>query len=114
MRVGPTLAALAVVTALSGCVRTYWVKPGATPSEWEQVKAACLLEASRQVPVALTYRLQPGSSYTSTNCDKKGRSCSTYERVTPPTWQQEDTNAPLREQVTRGCFARNGWVEMTE
>lgn len=106
------IASLLLIISLSACAKpTYWVKPGATSAEWEQVKAACLLEGVREVPVATTYSLHPGSSYTTTNCDKKGQNCSTYETQTPPSYEQHDANAPLRDQVVRGCYARNGWTE---
>jgi hypothetical protein len=103
-----------VAFSLAGCVRTYWVKPNAGPGEWEQVKAACMLEGARTVPVVAAYEMQPGSSYATTSCDKKGQNCSTYDTVTPPSVHQYDANAGLRDQVVRGCFARNGWTEKTE
>jgi len=107
--------AAALALCLAGCIKpTVWTKPGATASEWEQVKAACLLEAAREVPVAPVYTLRPGHTSSSTHCDRKGQNCSVYETVTPPSWQQDDANAGLREQVARGCFARHGWVEQSQ
>lgn len=104
--------ALVCVCGVSGCApATYWDKPGAAPGEWDQVKANCLLEGMQKVPVAPVYTLVPGSSYSSTHCDKRGRGCSTYYTDTPPSMRQDDGNAELRDQVVRGCLARNGWVE---
>lgn len=100
---------LAVTLALSAC-GPRWVKPNAAPGEWEQVNAACQMEGVRQVPAAPAYRLEPGSTYTSTHCDHDHRNCSTYQTVNPPTWQAYDANEPLRDQVISGCYARNGWI----
>jgi len=117
MRHGARLAigAAAVALSLSGCfLTTRWVKPGATASDWEQAKAACMLEGAEKVPVVPVYTMRPGSSTTSRRCDKDGRSCTVSETVTPPSYAQSDANADLREQVARGCYARRGWVEVED
>ncbi|HXP97978.1 MAG TPA: hypothetical protein VN809_14780 [Telmatospirillum sp.] len=103
-----------VALSLSACARVSWVKPNAGAAEWEQTKAACMLEGAQRVPVAPAYAMQPGSSYTSTNCDNKGHNCTTYDTVTPPSVQQYDANAGLRDQVVKACFYRNGWTEKVE
>ena len=98
---------------LTACANhnTYWEKPNANQAEWEQTKATCMLEGANKVAVAPTYTMQPGSAYTSNSCDKHGKNCSTYDTFTPPTMQQQDANAPLRDQVIRACLSRNDWVE---
>jgi len=48
--------AVVVVASLTACANpytSYWDKPGASPGEWEQVKAACMLEGAREVPSRL-------------------------------------------------------------
>ncbi|SEH35438.1 hypothetical protein [Magnetospirillum fulvum] len=109
--VRPIFVAVGSALLLAGCVERYWEKPGGTPGEWEQVKAACMLEGAGKVPVVPVYVLDPGSSRTSHYCDKSRRNCTTYDTVTPPSYRQEDANADLRDQVVRGCFARHGWIE---
>lgn len=107
------LAAIMTVTAtMTACApTTYWDKPGATAGEWEQTKADCMLDGATKVPAAPVYVMTPGSSSSAVSCDKKGRNCSTYDTYSPPTMQQMDGNAALRDQVIRGCLARNGWTE---
>lgn len=100
---------LAGVLMLSAC-GPRWVKPNAVPGEWEQTNASCQVEAVRQVPAAPAYRLEPGSTYTSTHCDRDHRNCTTYQTVSPPTWQAYDANETLRDQVADGCYARHGWL----
>ena len=104
-------AAAIIVSALSACASPVWEKPNATPAEFEQVKAECLIEGAQRVPVAPVYTVTPASSFSSSSCDKKGHNCSSYSTSMPPTVQQQDANAPLRDQVVRSCFSRKGWLE---
>jgi hypothetical protein len=39
--------ALLLLLAITGCVRTVWVKPGATAEDFERDKAACRAETAR-------------------------------------------------------------------
>ncbi|MDE2020502.1 MAG: DUF2958 domain-containing protein, partial [Patescibacteria group bacterium] len=110
---GRLAMAATVAISLSACASPVWVKPGATPAEWEQTKADCLIEAAQRVPVKEVLVPVAGSSFSSQSCDKHGRNCSQYSTYTPPSIEQVDVNAPLRDQATRACFARKGWNEMT-
>lgn len=107
------VGAVVMALSLSACFpTTRWIKPGATTSDWEQTKASCMLEGAEKAPIVPVYTMRPGTAKTTRQCDKDGRTCTTTETVTPPSYTQSDANAALREQVVRGCYARRGWVEV--
>lgn len=99
-----------MLLACSACAfDPVWVKPGAGQSEMEQAKADCLLEAYRKVPENISYQLQPGSNYSSRNCNKQG--CTNVETFQPPHMTSFDKNADLRDQIMRGCMYKAGWAD---
>jgi hypothetical protein len=104
------MAAIAVclATTLNACANLSYQKAGGTAAEWQQVQASCQLEAARQVPHDYAIDIIPGFSSTSESCGKHG--CTTTSTFTPPEAVHVDQNVPLRDQVTRGCFARRGWT----
>jgi len=104
------IVALAVCLSvtLNACVS--YQKPGGTAAEWEQVKAACQLEAARQVRPDYTTRVEPGYTSSGRQCDKKGKNCQDTSTYTPPQDVRVDDNYTLRDQVTKGCYARHGWT----
>ena len=90
-----------------------WVKAGSTPSEFEQMKAECMLEGhDRVMPDKHRELVSGSSSWASGRC--KGWSCSAWGGHTPAQYEQVDKNAPLRNQVIKACFYRNGWTEFKE
>lgn len=98
------------VVPLLGCVHTVWVKPGATQAEFEQVKAACLVEGMQTVPPREHVEMVSGA-YSSGSSKCKGNRCSQSSYYSPPQYATVDDNAPLRNQVIRACLYRNGWTE---
>jgi hypothetical protein len=109
---GRLAIAATIAVSLSACASPVWEKPNATQAEWEQTKTDCLIEATQRVPVKDAFVPVAGSSSTSESCDRHGRNCTEYSSFTPPTIEQVDTNAPLRDQVARSCLTRKGWVEV--
>lgn len=101
-----------LLLGLAGCSRTVWQKPGATQSEYEQIKAACMLEGIRNVPQDnRTVLLSDGVQYTTDKCHK-GHECRTITHFTPPQYGVRDMNENIRDQVMRACMFRNGWTEV--
>lgn len=109
---GKLALAAAIIAQLSACANVYQ-KPGGTSAEFEQVSAACAVEAVQTVPVAPMLMEQRGERYVTRECDKKGRHCEEYSTFQPPGLAVVDGNAPVREQVKRGCLARHGWTPLT-
>lgn len=98
---------------LSACSRTVWQKPGAMQGDFEQAKAACMLEGLHNVPqdnrVVL---LSEGRRYTRDRC-RHDHDCLAITQYTPPQYGVRDMNTELRDQVVRACLYRNGWTEVT-
>ena len=106
------LILIATGFVLSACTQTVFVKPGAAPGEWQQTKAACLLEGAQKVPLPTAYYIEPASSYESTNCHNSR--CTSYSSFTPPSVQSVEQHSPLRDEVIKACLARNGWLEQEQ
>jgi hypothetical protein len=109
---GRLAIAASVAVSLSACASPVWEKPNATQAEWQQTKAECMIEAAQRAPAKDVLVPIAGSSFTSENCDKHGRNCIEYSSTTPPTVEQVDTNVPLRDQETKPCLTRKGWMEV--
>ena len=108
------LGLLAVTSVLlAGCASTHWEKFGGTQGEFEQMKAACMVEGHNNVPAKERTVLLSDGYYRQTNdCHKQG--CSTYGDYMPPRYGVVDENEDLRNQVVRACFYRNGWQEVED
>ena len=108
------IAALAVclTTTLAACAVApiQFAEVGGTPQQFAMDNASCELEAARQVPPAPVYNVNPGFSSNVESCHKK--QCSETALYLPPTVEVTDANAPLRNDVTRGCLGRKGWLEI--
>jgi hypothetical protein len=103
------VVSLFLLAFLMGCTRMVWVKNGATIGEFEQMKAACLLEGVDKVPYNTGLMLiteAPDTSYA--DCDDV-RDCRRRRDDKPRNYEIYDQNKSLREQVVRACFYRNGW-----
>jgi len=61
----------------------------------------CNNEAAR-VPVVLVPVYNPATYSNVSSCNKHG--CTEYGTYTPPSIQQEDINAPRRDQTRDTCF----------
>lgn len=100
---------------LAGCTQMVWVKPGATQSEFEQTKAACMMEAAKQVPQDnRTVLISQGRMTSTYQCKDKGNKSTCFETrgYAPPEYGVVDNNEGLRNQVYRACLFRNGWNEV--
>ena len=102
------LVAVSLSVTLTACIA--YQKPGGTAEEWEQVKAACQVEAAQQVRPNYTTTLNPESRSSSQKYNKKTKSYDTTSTYTPAEYVRVDENAALRDQVTKGCYARHGWT----
>lgn len=111
-KISAYIVVLTASLALSACSTTY-VKPGATPGEWEQDKAACMLQAMKEVPADNRYSLAPGQEYSSRDCAHGGKDCASYSTYTPPQIVTTDANADVRRAVFQACLAKRGWLEQT-
>lgn len=109
--VGRLAIAATVAVSLSACASPVWTKPNTTQGDWEQAKAECMIEAARAVPPREALVTVAGTAYSTQSCDKHRRNCTAYSSFTPPSVQQVDTNAPIREQAARACLTRKGWTE---
>ncbi len=104
-----------IALSLAGCASnsSYWLKPGATATQFQQIKTACLMEGAKQVPVALANEMNPGTSTVTRQCNRDGQNCVVTREDMPPTVTQYDANTGLRREVVRSCLARNGWTLST-
>ena len=104
------MAAIAacISISLNACANLSYQKLGGTEGEWEQVKAACQVEAAREIPPDYAIQIVLGYSSSSESCGKHG--CTSYSTFTPPEAVRIDQNTPLREQTVIGCYARHGWT----
>jgi len=106
------LLCLIVALSLVGCSRTVWQKQGAFQGEFEQAKAACLLEGHDRVPQDnRVYLMSEGRRYSKDKC-KNDKDCTVTTQYAPPQYGVHDQNDDLREQVVRACLYRNGWNEV--
>jgi len=112
LRALPTVCAV-LPFALSGCIER-WEKPGATPQEFDAMKASCISRAYARFPprvreIALT------GAYTApiqTSCSEYGYNvaCSqTGGQYIAPITTTVDDNQYARNQDTRACFYESGW-----
>lgn len=109
---GRAVLALAGALLLSGCVHTVWQKPGASQSDYEQIKSVCMMEGHDRVPQDnRTYMVSEGHTYMRDKC-KNDRDCASTAQYTPPQYGVYDQNEDLRNQVVRACMYRNGWNEV--
>ena len=110
---GFVFSAVLVCVSLSGCARTTWVKPGATKGDFEQIKAACMIEGARNIPQDNRVELVSGGhSYSSSKCKSNGTKCTSSSGYSPPRYATVDNNSGLRDQVYKACLYRNGWQEV--
>jgi hypothetical protein len=114
-RAGLYLTLYITVTALAACAPqpVTYAKSGAVPGEWEQDRAACMMEAAQKVPANNQYAVIPGSDYVARNCNHSGKDCSAYDSYSPPQLQTTDTNSDLRQAVFQACLAKRGWIVAT-
>lgn len=111
IRLFPVL--LVVLTALLGGCAEEWVKPGATPVQFEGEEARCLADAYRRFPPAEVRELVSEAYYMAPDirCDSNGRNC--YRKppeYIPARFQTRDTNDPPRNADVRACLFRRGWT----
>lgn len=100
---------------LSACATPVtYAKNGAAPGEWEQDKAACMLQAVKEVPADNRYSFAPGQEYSSRSCANGHKDCSSYSNFTPPQLVTTDANDDVRRAVFQGCLAKRGWVPQTQ
>lgn len=101
-----------LVLLLAGCVTTQWEKPGATQSEYEQIKAVCMMEGMQRVPrVERMVQVSDGYYSEGRNCQERG--CSRSGSYSPPRFEMVDENDEMRNQIVKACFYRNGWQLVT-
>lgn len=110
----PGFASLLPLLMLGGCVHTLWVKPGATRGDFEQSKAACMLQAAQQVPQNNREELaEAGHKATHAECqdEKHHTDCHEVTTYAPAQYRTVDANEALRTQVYRACMYKTGWAE---
>jgi hypothetical protein len=98
--------------SMAGCAEE-WVKPGASPAQFEAAEAQCLSDAYARFPPAETRELVSDAYYTAPEkrCDSNGNNC--YRKppqYVPAHYQIRDTNNPPRTANVRNCLFRKGWT----
>jgi hypothetical protein len=103
---------LALAALLGGCAEE-WVKPGATPAQFEADEARCLSDAYRRFPPAEVSELASEAYFTAPEkrCDANGYRCYRIPpEYVPARFQTRDTNGPPRNADVRACLFRRGWT----
>lgn len=102
-------AAVALLFSLTGCTY-HWVKPDATPGEYDTTMSACTIEGRQRAPYDPIYTRIPGETTITRDCDNTGRHCVTEKTYSPPYVDVSDGNEFLRGELTDDCMMRHGWV----
>ncbi|MBK6973515.1 MAG: hypothetical protein IPH26_11440 [Sterolibacteriaceae bacterium] len=104
---------------LAGCGPTYyWVKPGATNSDWNLDSTECRVYATGAVP-RNPQQIQLSTGYRNssiTNCSSFGSTmnCTTTGgEYVPPTYWAYDANDGVRSDAVNLCMYRKGWQRAT-
>ncbi len=108
------------VTLLTGCGQNYyWVKSGASNSDWSLDSTECRVFAAGAVPQN-PQQIQLSGGYRNsalTTCSRFGSSVdcmTTGGDYVPPTYYAYDANDSLRSDAVNVCMYRKGWQRVSE
>jgi hypothetical protein len=111
-RVPRVAVAFVFVSLLGGCAEE-WVKPGATPRDFEAAEADCEARAYARFPERTRRELVRDEYYRpdETRCDSSGRNCRTTRgQYVPPEYRTVDLNGNGRNADVRSCLFSRGWT----
>ena len=113
------IAALLGLFGLGGCAQYQWIKPGATPQDFQRDHYNCMQAALRQAPPAYQTIDPSGGIPTREKvrsiCRKQGgvSDCSIKREQTYDSWPMtSDLNEPLRGQIYAACLGAAGWQQV--
>lgn len=114
------IAIIAAVAFLTGCgPNYYWVKSGASNSDWSLDSAECRVFAAGAVPQN-PQQIQLSGGYRNsalTTCSRFGSSVdcmTTGGDYVPPTYYAYDANDSVRSDAVNVCMHRKGWQRVSE
>lgn len=114
-----TFVVSASIFFLTGCVQSYWVKPGGSESDFRVDQTECQILAVQTVPVD-RQNITISNGYTTpayTTCSGSGNmaGCTTTGgQYVPPVNYNYDANEDLRGRAEILCLEKRGWRLMTE
>ena len=113
MKIASRLFPLCLVV-LAGCATPeLFYREGVTIDRLDRDLTACRVSALRDVPPAIETRYTPPDTILQPVCHPGGACVWTRIVLRPSQYERIDTNAALREDVTRLCMADKGYARIS-